>query len=369
MKESSHVEIRIDELPNTNNWKYTTLYKESLDDDMLYWQVGYSGNNYIEIEHGIFNGKNSKYNVDVIDSAIKHARKLYKLKYREGYRTGGTNNILLISDGAMKANKYTNGSIKNWPVYTQVKLHGIGMLCQDTVNNGILMRSRLNNDFYNLGHIKSELEEFFEYLPKDAILDGELYNHNISFSTLTSIIKTTNNIHVRMKEIVYWIFDINYYDDSGTQIEKRYELLINAFRRYTEDRCYPKTFGIVPVNIAMNHDDVVRQHNEYVSMGYEGIMVKNKSDKNYKKSLYVPGRGSNILKYKDFDDEEGIIISVNNNSLEIRDIRNNIFNIKPKKNIGIFGGLIGKKITFRYQGLDINGIPKNAIGIAIRDYE
>lgn len=374
LENKSYEEIRVDELPKTDKWKYRMIFKESLNDGMSYWQIGCDGKN-IELDYGIVDEENYKEKNTVNNVVIKDIRKFYRMKYREGYRPAGNSDTLLISDGPMKSNKYTSTIVKNWPVYTQAKLHGIGMLCQDQIDDKILMRSRLNNDFNKLLHMKPELKTFFEYLPKDAILDGELYNHMMSFSLLTSIIKTENIIHPRLKEIIYCIFDINYYDADGCPIEKRYELLVNAYNRYVEDNSYPKTFTIVPINIASCHDVVMKQHDEYVKLGYEGLMIKHISNgsiygsKEYNKSLYISGRRSNILKYKSFSDEEGVITMIKNNKLVIRDIRNNIFEITCKSYIKITNDIVNKNITFRYCGLDENGIPKNPIGVCIRDYE
>jgi hypothetical protein len=367
-------EIRVDQLPKENNWKYVTMYKDSLDEDMLYYDIQYNGSDFLEISYNTENGETKTENIKIKESAIKDGRKLYKLKYKDGYRPPATTDNLLISNGTMKGSEYKIKSIKKWPVYTQVKLHGIGMLCQDTYSNKLLMRSRLNNDFKHLFHIERELKEFFEYLPKNAILDGELYNHNMPFSTIVSIIKTVNVIHPRMNEIIYWIFDINYYDEKGTTLEQRYELLVNAYNRYVEDRSYPKTFSIVPTNIATNHETIVMQHDGYVNMGYEGLMVKHISNnsaydsKEYKKSLYIPGRRTNILKYKNFCDEEAIIVSIENGKLRVKDIRNQVFILETREYIEVNNNLIGKNITFRYQEL-VNNIPKGPIAIAIRDYE
>jgi DNA ligase-1 len=161
--------------------------------------------------------------------------------------------------------------------------------------------------------------------------------------------------------------------------------LINAFRKYIQDRSpvgdctdlsvLPKYFRIVPTNIARNHDEVILQHNEHVKNGYEGIMVKKISNgftsetKQYKESLYKIGKCNHILKYKDFTDEEVIIINVVNSSkLNVRDVRGNIFDV-PLVFILDDINIIGTQLTIRYQQLTNEGLPIFPIGIAVRNYE
>jgi hypothetical protein len=58
--------------------------------------------------------------------------------------------------------------------------------------------------------------------------------------------------------------------------------------------------------MSQSHDELLLQHGQHVSMGYEGIMIKKISNgyqpesKEYNESLYRPGKSNHILKYKDF---------------------------------------------------------------------
>ncbi len=368
-------EIRMDQTPTKNSWNLTPLYKMTIDGDIQSYQITFNGSleiidndsvASIEIEHSI---------------GLLEARRLYKLKYKEGYRPAGQSTPSLIK--AMKANDYKPNSIKIWPVYVQPKLHGIRMLAQDTGRNNLSLRSGLNNPFTHLNHIEQELQEFFPYLPRYATLDGELYNHNMSFSTLTSAVKTTKSIHPNLCMIQYWIFDIQYEDSEETSFENRCLLLINAFRKYIQDRssskneedvsALPKTFMLVPTQIAQNHNDIMMKHDQYVNQGYEGIMIKRISNgaapdsREYKNSLYKSGKCSHILKYKKFIDEEATIINIDENNIFVTDNRGHTYSVLMKEIID--KSSIGKKLTIRYQKLSNTGIPISPLGIAVRDYE
>ena len=177
-----------------------------------------------------------------------------------------------------------------------------------------------------------------------------------------------------MESIQYWIFDINYEDHKGCSYEKRYSLLVNAFHRYLEDNngVLPTIFGIVPTNIARNHQEVVQYHNKYVSQGYEGLMIKKINNKylpntdEYNATLYKSGKCSNILKYKQFFDEEFTIIGIEQGKYYVRNQKfPNSFFVEAKGS----RYNIGELLTVRYLGIDNYGVPINPIAIAIRDYE
>lgn len=390
-------EIRMDQMPEQPSWGLIPLYKDSLSGNMVMWQICFDGKDNLEIridyEDGIIHMEKIGIPCDVKDKrgyALRECRKHYKLKSREGYYAAGVGTPLLIK--GMKGYEYKTNSIKVWPVYVQPKLNGIRMLCQNMGHSRLGMRSWLNNSYTHLTHIENELREFFEYLPRYATLDGECYNHNMDFQTLISAVKTIKTVHPLLHKVQYWIFDINYDDAEGTPFEKRYALLVNAFHRYIEDRKYegkseiPETFTIVQSQIARNHNEVMMQCDKYITEGYEGIMVKKISNgytpdtKTYKESLYRQDKCNHILKYKNFRDEEVMVINVSESDgrilLTVRDARNNSFLIGMKgdpENQKLWlqdkSMVVGKEATIRFKEFSEKGIPKNAVGVAIRDYE
>ena len=401
-------EIRMDQDPIQKRWAYIPLYRISLDGGLLYWQILFDGMNHFEIRSGCVEGviNTERIKVDNVQNIIllqMDARHRYKLKYREGYRPAGTSNPQLVR--GMKGQKYKENSITSWPVYTQPKLHGIRMLCE---NNGRLsMRSWLNNIFTCLTHLESELEDFFIYLPRHTTCDGELYNHDMHFSILTSTIKTlktVKTIHPRLVDIKYHIFDINYEESvlNGIQsFDKRFEILINAFRKYVQDRgALPHTFCIVPCDIATNHGQIIQQHDRHVGMGYEGIMIKKINNglvfgsREYVQTLYKSGKNTHILKYKQFIDEEAVILGIDNIKLKLKDsddgnkgiitfvvgdkegrvypirmrdiyVFDDVNIISSDELLGRLNGLIRKKITVRYQEVSVGGVPICPLGVPI----
>lgn len=347
-------EIRIDQLPQTKNWAFYPLYKSDPNGSLISWQI--TSNDPLLKE---------------TSTPLITARKLYKQKFQEGFRPAGPSSVSIFK--GMKAYEYKPKSIKNWPVYTQPKINGIRMLCY--YNNELFMRSWLNNRFTHLSHFDNELKEFFQYLPTLATLDGELYCHGMPFSTLTSAVKTVKTIHPLLIEVKYCIFDIVYEDSEGAPFEKRYQLLVNAFCRYVEDNGFPKTFYILECKIATSHEVILQQHDQHVANGYEGIMIKkisiNNVEKYYKESLYHFDKCNHILKYKNYKDEEVVIVNINQNTLTVRDARKNVFSLEAKTFLESHKDqqIINKKLTIKYQKLGSDGIPIEPLALTIRDYE
>jgi hypothetical protein len=313
------VEYRVDQTPPPGKWNYIPLYRMTLD-DIIQWQVGFDG--YSQL-HVTLNG-NTTYIPTTPERAVVQARLLYCEQFHKGYRPPGPSTPSYTD--AMKGTVYQDTTNVTWPVYTQPKINGIRMLCQEKLPGVLTYRSSANNAFTHLGHLEQELKQFMAYLPCYATLDGELYNHTMDFATLTSAIRTVKKQHEKLPLIQYWIFDIIYEDMEGTPYETRYALLVNAFRKYIQDRStehreddttvLPRMFTIVPSQIACSNTDIVVQHKQHVRSGYEGIILRQiaygsaSSSLRYKNSLYKGGKSSRILKYKAFIDEEVTITTL-----------------------------------------------------------
>jgi hypothetical protein len=412
---SSYPEIRIDQVPTTAQWKLTPLYKVNAVGNTIMWQVSFDGTKFLRTIHGVVvtsDGSEGelvptsievvpKANRDMQAQALLEARSRYKDKFlSDGYRPVGAPppsdpqpalaNIWISHEklaqskaaGIKKDPKWR--TLERWPVAVSAKLDGIRMMAK-LADNGVRCRSRLNRLFPNLDHISRELLTFFAYLPAEAELDGELYTHAMSFQELTSAIKTVKTKHPRLEEVQYYIFDIL----VDGPYEDRYSLLINAYTRYLEDGNQNHTFQFVPVVLASNEAEIIEYHRQYVEAGYEGLIIRKLAGTNptpaaLDESSYHPGRSSNLLKYKEFVDEEATVIDVEKATgseegaamLKVQDSRNNEFLIRMRGPVERRRTwyeqpnlILGKQVTIRYQELTDKGVPRFPVGIAVRDYE
>jgi len=407
--------IRIDETPKELSWKLVPLFYESIHGDTRVWQIGFDHNiSQLKTIHGMLIttkgnvGRNlttsfhpietNKSNRTIQEQALLEARRRYLNKYKEGYVPTGTE-LPTELNGAkpMLAKKYKHPTdtkplksnetrITNFPVSVMRKIDGIRALTRLNANK-IIMRSRLNNIYPHLHHIKEELEVFLKYLPPHCELDGELYSLNMGFQELTSCVKRVIELHPRHSEIEYWIFDI--IEPQCMVWEERYSMLVNAYTKYLEDN-NPEhkkgTFRVLQTYTANNSDEIDKYHNQFVAEGYEGIIIRRYgcAEKDKKLAQYRPNRTNSLIKYKFFQDEEVTIIGFEQCTgteegaikFIVKDSRSNEFSVRPRGTIQTRrewfkrgNEFIGKVLTIRFQELTNKGVPRFPVAVAFRDYE
>lgn len=180
------------------------------------------------------------------------------------------------------------------PVYIQAKLDGVR--CVFTKYGAF---SRNNKRFMNIDHIEKALKPFFAEQP-DVILDGELYNHELKddFEKIISLVRKqrpTDEDKLEAKNLVqfhvYDYFDGVIYDNYQT----RMQLLANA-------GFYDAQIKHVPALLVDSYNYARVQHEEFLSLGYEGSIIRNGD------GIYKHGRSYDLMKFKDFSDTEATII-------------------------------------------------------------
>ena len=195
---------------------------------------------------------------------------------------------------AMLAHKY-NEDKADYPAFIQPKLDGVR--CLFTAKGAF---SRANNQFMNVEHIEQALKPFFAKNPT-AILDGELYNHELKddFEKIISLVKKrkpTDNDRLEAAELVqYHIYDVVSMTIAG------YATRLN----YLNSEVYSKlTWPIMNVDTQVAHDfdDATNFHAKNLKLGYEGSIYRSWSGK------YKGTRSWDLMKFKDFHDAEATII-------------------------------------------------------------
>ena len=196
---------------------------------------------------------------------------------------------------AMLAHKFDNSRIDfTRPVYIQAKLDGVR--CLFTKDGAF---SRNGKQFMNVRHIEMALKPFFAEQP-DVVLDGELYNHKLKhdFEKIISLVrkqKPTDEDRLNAQHLVqfhvYDYFDGVMYDNYQT----RMQLLVNA-------GFYDAQIKHVPALLVDSYNYARVQHEEFLSLGYEGSIIRNGD------GIYKHGRSYDLMKFKDFSDTEATII-------------------------------------------------------------
>ena len=196
---------------------------------------------------------------------------------------------------AMLAHKFDNSRIDfTRPIYIQAKLDGVR--CLFTKDGAF---SRNGKQFMNLRHIEMALKPFFAEQP-DVVLDGELYNHKLKrdFEKIISLVrkqKPTDEDRLNAQHLVqfhiYDYFDGVVYDNYQT----RMQLLVNA-------GFYDAQIKHVASLLVDSYNYARVQHEEFLSLGYEGSIIRNGD------GIYKHGRSYDLMKFKDFSDTEATII-------------------------------------------------------------
>ena len=377
--------------PIQDAWKLPPLFREDAAGKNSTWQIGFDGVDRLVMRFGKVGGVIRTTRTEVVpkanrtmqQQALQEARQRYAEKVRkDGYHIE-TEEAPEIPQ-PMLANKWDPNKTKlTFPVWAQPKLDGIR--CLAYLQDGeVHLRSRNNKPFFFLQHIRDRVADFLTFLPPGTILDGEFYSFRLSFNEITGIVRQQKNPHPREELIDYFIFDLILPDDPS--FEERYNLLIDAYNAYSEAGLVNFTetgevddpIRVVAITEALSKEDLLEFHDEYVQLGYEGLIIRKIN------MPYKFGRGSNLLKYKEFHDEEGEIVGVQEAKgteegaaiLIVRDARGNELPVRFRAPIEErrrwFENpdlVLGKRATIRYQELTPDGIPRFPVGVAIRDYE
>lgn len=380
---------------------FLPLYKKDTHESIREWKIGY---NYTEnkcyIEYGVLLGAvvKSDFDVDVkgnktnIQQALIRMRRRYIDKIREGYSTNIDEKPF---QKPMLADKYKEKTKLYYPVAMMPKLDGIRCIVRKE-NNEIKMVSRSNTSFdHLLKYFKHSLKVFMHFLPLDVDIDGELYNHDISFNSITSFVrKTKNTVDSEIAQIDYYIFDCiagrdDVFEDRWVILKKAYKKYLKYVNNYTGNKIINK-IKLVNCELAYDKEEMMEFYSRCLSEKYEGAMIhqlysSNQTSNGFGKAIYRCGvRCSNIMKLKPEIEEEAEVIGVTEAKgresgtalIVVRDIRGNEIITRPATTFEIREEwlkdpslIIGKQVTLKYFELTPDGVPRGPVSKDFRDYE
>ena len=195
-----------------------TLYKKDSTDKIRQWSVIAEGDKFWT-EQGILDGKivinkptvtypkniGKSNETSAEEQAIAEAKAKWEIK-----KSGEYFDSIKAAEGEKKyfkpmlADKFDDREKDiEYPVITQPKLDGIRCIIQKT-DEGIEAFTRNGKKIDAIPHILDSLEEFFEKNPY-AILDGELYNHDLrdNFNKITSLVRKQNQLAQKTIQILH----------------------------------------------------------------------------------------------------------------------------------------------------------------------
>lgn len=172
-----------------------------------------------------------------------------------------------------------------------ILVHNCRCLAKIT-KSGVELISRQGTKFLGLEHIEKSLHTLHKKYG-DIIFDGELFSKEISFQEIMSLIRKSKNLSEDSKKIEYWVYDILDTEKTFHERHIQYSHMIQGLSYVRE----------TPTQMAKSEDQVFIKHKKFTKDGYEGSIIRTLNGK-YK----INGRSSDLLKLKDFMDEEFEII-------------------------------------------------------------
>lgn len=286
------------------------IYKRDVAGGIRIWwaEIGEGENEgYWRTHSGTLNGEiittewkyaNAKSQPNDYQQSVFNAKSEMQKKLRVDYR--GT-----IDDVDEERNSVIRPMLANdyvgWvgQCYAQPKLDGMRALA-----NKEGLWSRGNIRVVATPHIEGALKIFFQTWPH-IILDGELYNHNFhdNFNMIMSLCKKTTRISFedfeRSKEhIQYWVYDMFDTDNLNLTFEERWEFLRNQLFNNNID--YVRK---TPTKHISTKEDLDVNYLKLLELGFEGQIVRLNTP-------YLEKRTSNLLKRKDFVDQEFELLDI-----------------------------------------------------------
>jgi ATP-dependent DNA ligase len=365
----------------------TTLYKKSTVGKLLQWDMYVEGDTYWS-EHGQVDGKivadkpttakgknigrsneTTPEQQAILEAQAKYQKKMDISGYVQN-RADADKKVFKVT----LAHQYDKQGHKLPDVVAlSPKLDGIR--CYITKDGAF---SRNGKRFVSTKFIEKDIAWFFQANP-DAVLDGELYNHDYrdDFPNLVRLIKREKNFTQEQwdtieKDLQYHIFDCYFPDYPEMAFQDRMV--------YMRGELLPYSDRIKEVEQRYTlKKDFMDAYGEFMQYGYEGIMLRDPH------ATYEMKRSYKLQKYKQFDDGEFEIVDVLEGLGNRGGMAGKIVVRLPNGNTceaGLRGNqefytrllnekdtVIGKEASIRYQGETPDGSLRFPVMIGVRDYE
>jgi len=372
------------------------LYATASTGKIKTWQIGVTkeedGTAVIWTMHGLLDGKKrcvpkpvkvgknigKKNETTPYDQAVSEAFSKHKKQIDKKY-------IIEIPDGTndshiylpMLAKKLKDSWVR-YPCMVQPKLNGVRSLNKKVTQFLIDITSR---KFKSYNETMIHLQQpILHMLETNQIFDGELYFYGWTFQ---QIIRRVKKLRSDSHRVQLWVYDMA----DETMVSEERNRMYNAL--IPDD--HPHIIK-VPTEVAHNMDDIERFHRQNVGLGFEGTIIRNMGEK-----YRFDYRSPNLLKKKDFIDEEFMIVGAEAEVVaeadpttgeiteqeavvfvfEVNDGTGRTFKARPRgsveqrvKWLADIETIKGHFMTVRFLEYSEDNIPTgNTVGITFRDYE
>jgi DNA ligase-1 len=203
------------------------------------------------------------------------------------------------------------------------------------------------------GNLIHAPDYFLAELPRDVVLDGELWIGHGKFEETMSIVRSETPDE-RWKRVRYMVFD-------APQVKGNFEERMQFLRSTISEQ--NRFVRVVAQERCQSVAQLIAERDRVVREGGEGLMLRKPE------STYEPGRSPTLLKVKPFDDAEATVIAHEPGkekfagklgSLRVR--------TDDGREFSVGSGLtdaerespppVGTIITYRFRGLTAKGLPR-----------
>ena len=292
----------------------------------------------IHRKSGLYNGKltdqpdkivdRGKATRNMWDQVMLEAKHLVKEKLDKGYKEinmnpdecsesellGVLSEVVTGQNGvpkpmlAKQADKVTNKKIFDKEWYASRKIDGLRCLIYMGTDNKLHTASRgaMNYDAAMIEILDNKsLVDLFKENP-GLIMDGECYHHGYTLQQLNSIARTQKTA------VDYSILQFYWYDiiDPNSTFDERWSYMQDIkdqmnfkFDPEREFKSGELRIQFVPQEEVIGWDNMMKLHNQYVSEGWEGLVVRD-PDASYRPN----GRTNDMIKIKIYKDDCFVVV-------------------------------------------------------------
>jgi len=304
-----------------------TLYSRRGDGGVQEWTIEVEDNKYRTIsgkidgekvvsEWTVCSGKNIGRSNETSPSqqAEAEAKAKWQKKRDRGYATSSSD---IDSHGLFKptlAHPYEDHKDKLFKkhraVFSDPKLNGMRCVAK---SDGLWTRN--GKKIVSCPHIEKVLKPLFDKWP-DMVLDGELYNHDLRHK-LNRIMELVRKVKLSEEDLIRSETMIQYhiYDGVGVnglgasvRFSERKSAIHNAIKTITPAGwTHPGHIRVVKSVLISSVDELDAEYKRLLADDWEGQMIRVDGP-------YHNKRTSNLLKRKEFQDEEFVIVDIEEGS-------------------------------------------------------
>lgn len=313
------------------------------------------------------------------EQALREAQSMWQKKLDTGYAKS-PQEAAVTDFRPMLAKEYVPGKTRLPHEFdVQPKLDGCRAVALWEGEN-VVLKTRGGKEWMASKHINTALEAI---LPKDMVLDGELYHHDLTFQQVTKLVKKNRDTppdgmtHVSA-DVEFHAFDYVMRGAVDTDVPWRFRKhQLNQLFDSFDHSFWPK-IKLVPTEGLTSENQIEDARLRFENLGYEGIIIRLLDGHPY----LFGYRSGGLLKVKSFKDGEFRIVHhkmgrgkyagiptflcVTEDNKEFECLpegtleQRRAYGVEPERFYGQF-------LKVKYQEETDDGIPRFPVGIGIRD--